>query len=190
MCWMISKRDTALAALLGLSLAGAATAQAPTTQTSPAAAAAAVAPKPSKQRVSGPITITAKNGEWQDGVMIYTGDVVMISRTLELRGARLELQQTGGKKNPYEISITGSPATLKHLGNTAEDAVVNGYANKMIYRSASQTIQLTGTAHLEREKDELNGEDIRYDVANRRVQASGGENGQVRIVIDVPEQAP
>lgn len=151
-------------------------------QKQPAAAAK------SPQRVSGPITITAKTGEWQDGNMIYTGDVVMISKTLELRGARLELQQTGGKKNPYVITITGSPATLKHLGQTEQDPVVNGRSKTMVYRSATQNIQLTGEAHLERAKDELNGDDIRYDVASRRVQASGGDKGQVRIVIDVPEQ--
>ena len=160
---------------LGLALSGAAFAQASSGKKSP-------------QRVSGPITITAKNGEWQDGNMIYTGDVVMISKTLELRGARLELQQSGGKKNPYVITVTGSPATLKHMGQTAQDPIVNGRSKTMIYRSATQNIQLTGDAHLEREKDELNGDDIRYDVATRRVQANGGDKGQVRIVIDVPEQ--
>ena len=151
---------------------------------------AQTASKGSKPRVSGPITITAKTGEWQDGVMIYTGDVVMSSKTLELRGARLELQQKGGKKSPFEITVTGSPATLKHQGDTPQDPIVNGRSAKMVYRSATQTIQLTGTAHLERAKDELNGEDIRYDVAARRVQATGGDKGQVRIVIDVPEQTP
>ncbi len=160
---------------LGLALANIAFAQAASSKKSP-------------QRVSGPITITAKNGEWQDGNMIYTGDVVMLSKTLELRGARLELQQTGGKRNPYVITVTGAPATLRHMGQTAKDPVVDGRSKTMVYRSATQTIQLTGEAHLERAKDELNGEDIKYDVANRRVQASGGNNGQVRIVIDVPEQ--
>ncbi|MES2684629.1 MAG: lipopolysaccharide transport periplasmic protein LptA [Pseudomonadota bacterium] len=144
--------------------------------------------KKTPQRVSGPITITAKTGEWQDGNMIYTGDVVMISKTLELRGARLELQQGGGKKSPYIITVTGAPATLKHMGQTAQDPVVNGRSKTMIYRSATQNIQLTGDAHLERAKDELNGDDIKYDVASRRVQATGGDKGQVRIVIDVPEQ--
>ncbi len=161
--------------LLGLVLGAGAHAQGETAKGSP-------------QRISGPITITAKNGEWQDGRMIYTGDVVMISKTLELRGAKLELEQSGGKKSPYVITVTGSPATLKHRGQKANDPVVDGRSTKMVYRSATQNIQLTGDAHLEREKDELNGEDIRYDVANRRVQASGGEKGQVRIVIDVPEQ--
>ena len=146
------------------------------------------AQKTSGGRISGPVTITAKTGEWQDGVMIYTGDVVMISKTLELRGARMELRQAGGKKAPFEITLTGSPATMKHLGATAQDPEVNGRGSKLVYRSATQTIDLSGQAHLERGKDELNGEQVRYDVAARRVQASGGDMGQVRIVIDVPEQ--
>lgn len=169
----LSNQSAALA--LGLALAGAAFAQTDSSKKAP-------------QRVSGPITITAKNGEWREGNMIYTGDVVMVSKTLELRGNRLELQQDGGKKSPYQITVTGTPATLKHAGQTEQDAVVNGRSKTMIYRSATQNIQLTGDAHLERNKDELNGDDIRYDVANRRVQASGGDKGQVRIVIDVPEQ--
>ena len=146
------------------------------------------AQKTSGGRISGPVTITAKTGEWLDGVMIYTGDVVMISKTLELRGARMELRQAGGKKAPFEITLTGSPATMKHLGATAQDPEVNGRGSKLVYRSATQTIDLSGQAHLERGKDELNGEQVRYDVAARRVQASGGDMGQVRIVIDVPEQ--
>lgn len=146
------------------------------------------AQNPATPRVSGPITITADNGEWLDGNMVYTGNVVMISRTLELRGARLEMQQSGGKKNPYTITMSGNPATLKHKSETPLEPVVDGRSKTMIYRSATQDVQLTGDAHLERNKDELNGEDIRYDIANRRVQASGGSKGQVRIVIDVPEE--
>lgn len=171
---MCLTNKTLLTVVLGLAVCGSAAAQ--------------TSSKVSPQRVSGPITITANSGEWLDGNMIYTGDVVMISKTLELRGARLQLQQTGGKKSPYVITVTGSPATLKHMGQTPQDAVVNGNSKTMIYRSATQNIQLTGNAHLERAKDELNGEDIKYDVASRRVQATGSSKGQVRIVIDVPEQ--
>lgn len=150
--------------------------------------AATPAKASSKSRVSGPVTITAKTGEWQDGMMIYTGDVVMLSRTLELRGARLELRQDAGKKSPYQIIITGSPATMKHMGDTPQAPVVNGRSSKMVYASGAQTVLMTGDAHLERNKDEINGEEVRYDVAARRVQANGGAKGQVRIVIDVPEQ--
>jgi lipopolysaccharide transport protein LptA len=138
-------------------------------------------------KVTGPITITAKSGEWQNDVMIYTGDVVMVSKTLEIHGDRMELHQTGGKKGPYEITVTGTPATMKHLGELPGDPVTNGRGSKLVYRSGKQEIELIGNAHLDRGKDELNGEVVNYLVPDRRVQASGGAKGQVRIVLDVEE---
>lgn len=138
-------------------------------------------------RPSGPITVTAKNAEWQEGTMIYTGDVLMVSSTMELRGARLEMRQLGGAKGPYEIIVTGSPASFKQDGETAADPAVNAHAQKIVYHSATQDADLTQAAQLTRGKDEINGDSIRYNVAQRRAQASGGEKGQVKIVIDVPD---
>lgn len=138
--------------------------------------------------VSGPINITAKNGEWHNDVMIYTGDVVMTSKTLELHGDRMELRQLGnGRKAPYEITLTGNPATMKHLGAQPGDPVTNGNGSKLVYRTAEQTVDITGNAHLDRGNDELNGEQISYDVPARHVQANGGSKGQVRIVLDVDD---
>lgn len=152
-------------------------------------AAAPKAPKPPKvSRPSGPITITAKSGEWQDGMMIYTGEVAMTSKTLELRGARLELRQPGGSRSPYEIVLTGEPATMKHLPETPRDQPVQAQAAKITYVSSSQDVELSGKAQLARGKDEINGENVRYNVPARRVQATGGDTGQVRIVLDVPEE--
>jgi len=143
---------------------------------------------PKFSRPSGPITITAKSGEWQDGVMIYTGDVAMLSNTLELRGARLELRQPGGSKSPYEIILTGEPATMKHAAETPKDQPVQAQAKKIVYQSSSQDVELSGSAQLARGKDEINGDNVRYNVPARRVQANGGDAGQVRIVLDVPEE--
>ena len=158
----------------------------------PLAGAWAATPEPPKApkvtRPSGPITITAKSGEWQDGMMIYTGDVAMNSKTLELRGARLELRQPGGSKAPYEIILTGEPATMKHLPETPRDQPVQAQAAKITYLSSSQDVELAGKAQLARGTDEINGEKVRYNVPERRVQATGGDAGQVRIVIDVPEE--
>lgn len=152
------------------------------------ALATGLAQAQSPSRPSGPITITAKSGEWQDGVMIYSGDVLMKSKTLELRGARLELRQPGGNRAPYEITLTGEPATLMHAGETPAELPVEARASRIVYRSASQDVELSGSARLLRGKDEINGEKVRYNVPSRRVQADGGDGGQVRIVIDVPEE--
>lgn len=152
-------------------------------------AATPQAPKaPKVTRPSGPITITAKSGEWQDGMMIYTGEVAMTSKTLELRGARLELRQPGGSKAPYEIILTGEPATMKHLPESPRDQPVQAQAAKITYLSSSQDVELAGKAQLARGKDEINGDKVRYNVPARRVQATGGDAGQVRIVLDVPEE--
>jgi lipopolysaccharide export system protein LptA len=138
--------------------------------------------------ISGPINITAKSGEWHNDVMIYTGDVVVTSKTLELHGDRMELRQLGtGRKAPYEITLTGNPATMKHLGEQPGDPVTNGNGSKLVYRTGEQTVDITGNAHLDRGNDELNGEQISYDVPARHVQANGGSKGQVRIVLDVDD---
>jgi lipopolysaccharide export system protein LptA len=50
-------------------------------------------------------------------------------------------------------------------------------------------IQLTTEARLLRGGDEVTGEQIDYVVAERRVRASGGSSGQVRIVIQPPASA-
>lgn len=148
------------------------------------------APKvPSVGRPSGPITITAKSGEWQDGVMIYLGDVAMTSNTLELKGARLELRQPGGSKSPYEIILTGEPAVMKHAPETPKDQPVMANAKKIVYQSATQDVDLSGGAHVEQGKNEINGESVRYNVTARRLAANGGDNGQVRFVLDVPEES-
>lgn len=152
------------------------------------ALAAGLAQAQSPARPSGPITITAKSGEWQDGVMIYSGDVLMKSKTLELRGARLELRQPGGNRAPYEITLTGEPATLMHASEIPTELPVEARASRIVYRSTNQDVELSGNARLLRGKDEINGEKVRYNVPSRRVQADGGDGGQVRIVIDVPEE--
>lgn len=148
------------------------------------------APKaPTLTRPSGPVTITAKSGDWQDGVMIYSGDVAMTSSSLELKGARLELRQPGGSKSPYEIILTGEPATMKHAPETPKDQPVVANARKIVYQSASQDVDLSGSAHVEQGKNEINGESVRYNVSARRLSANGGDGGQVRFVLDVPDDA-
>ncbi len=97
-------------------------------------------------RPSGPITITAKSGEWQDGVMIYSGDVLMQSKTLELRGARLELRQPGGNRAPYEITLTGEPATLMHASEVPAELPVEARASRIVYNVKTGEAKVTGAA--------------------------------------------
>lgn len=140
-------------------------------------------------RPSGPVTVTADRAEWeQDGAMVYTGTVALTSDTLQLSGERLELRQHDNGE--FEATITGSPARLSHPGmrnrRGEQGPPVSAQARTLHYDSRSSVVDIQGQARLTRGQDEVQGEQIRYDVAQRRIRAAGGEGGQVRIVIQPP----
>lgn len=140
-------------------------------------------------RPSGPVTITADRAEWeQDGAMVYSGNVLLTSDTLKLVGDRLELRQFAGGE--IEARIIGNPARMDHPGlvekNGEPGPPVSAQAKTLTYDSRSSMVDLIGNGRLTRGQDAIDGEDIRYDVAARRIRAIGGENGQVKIVIQPP----
>lgn len=137
--------------------------------------------------VEGPVTITASNAEWVNGVGVYTGNVLMQSKTLDLKGDRLEFAQPGGKSSAFVITLTGKPATLNHAGTGKQDPDVSAEASTVVYRSGTQDVQLSGNARLTRGTDVLTGETVTYNTAARSVKANGGSGKQVKIVIDVPQ---
>jgi len=145
-------------------------------------------------RPNGPVTVTADRGEWvQGGPMRYTGNVALRSESLSLDGDALELKQLADGR--FEARISGKPAHLRQAGAAATAtskavAAVNAEANELFYDSQAGIVQLKGNAQLLRGGDEISSDTIRYDVNARRVQAEGGGNGQVRIIIQPPKAKP
>lgn len=140
-------------------------------------------------RPTGPVTITADKAEWsKTGVMIYTGNVSLASDKLQMTGERLELTQLPSSQ--YTAKITGSLAHLEHAGEPNDKGeptpTVTADANTLIYDSRTSMVDVLGNAKMTRGKDEVTGSDIHYNVAERRIQATGGNGGQVRIVIQPP----
>lgn len=140
-------------------------------------------------RPTGPVTVTADRAEWvKGGAMLYSGNVAMASDTLTMKGDRLELRQK--QAGQFEAILSGAPARLDHAGGRAPDGEiappVSAQAKTLYYDSATAMVQLSGGSHLTRGSDEITGDSIHYDVNARRIRASGGEGGQVRIVIQPP----
>ena len=140
-------------------------------------------------RPTGPVTITADRAEWSKaGVMIYTGHVLLVSDKLKMNGDRLELTQFPDSQ--YTAKITGAPAHLDHAGEPNEKNEptpnITADANTLFYDSRSSIVDVIDNAHMTRGKDEVTGSNIRYNVAERRIQATGGDSGQVKIVIQPP----
>ena len=143
-------------------------------------------------RPTGPVTVTADRAEWeQNGAMVYTGNVLMSSDTLRLKGDRLELRQLEGGQ--FTANVTGKPARLDHPGlkekNGEAGPPVSAEARTLNYDSRTSMVDILGNAHLTRGKDQIDGDNIGYDAAARRIKAAGGQGGQVKIVIQPPPKA-
>ena len=82
------------------------------------------------------------------------------------------------------ITTLGSPARYKQEleDNQGE---VNAHADAIIYHTAAERIYLNGKAMLTQKGNELQGESIRYDIVQGKVDASAGDKpGRVRMQLD------
>lgn len=143
-------------------------------------------------RPKGPVTLSADRAEWvQGGTMEYQGHVSLQSDTLTLSGEAMTV--TPLSDSLFKARITGEPAELHHTGVTGSreltELPVTARALTIDYDPASGIVHLRGSAHMVRGSDEVSGDDIEYVVAQRRIRASGGSSGQVRIVIQPRESA-
>lgn len=165
------------------------------------ATGAASAQNVSPLRPQEPVTITSSSFEGaESGIQVLSGNVRLISGSLELTGDRAELRQAANGQ--FTITISGAPGRIDHAGDPSArnppQPPISAEARTLVYDSATRLIELTGAARLTRGGDEITSDTIRYDVAERRVRAQGGESGQVRVVIQpdsdlierAQEQAP
>jgi lipopolysaccharide export system protein LptA len=134
----------------------------------------------------GPVSISADRGELsRSGVMVYIGNVEFEADGTVVRGDRMTFQQRAD--GLYDAHITGSPASFSHPAQDGEPAV-NAQAQDVRYTAADRVVTLDGDVELDRGRDRLTGQNLRYEVDDRRILASGGEGGRVRITIQPPER--
>ena len=140
-------------------------------------------------RPTGPVTIEADHADWvKAGAMVYEGNVRLQSGDLQLSGTRMEFRQEAD--GHFTARLDGLPAKLDHAALPTESGrpglPVSARGELMTYDSRNATVEIDGEALLTRGTDEIRGGNVTYDVAHRRIQANGGEGGQVRIVIQPP----
>ncbi|MDP3293135.1 MAG: lipopolysaccharide transport periplasmic protein LptA [Nevskia sp.] len=146
-------------------------------------------PKGADLKPTGPVTLTSDKAELVQGnSAVYTGNVVLTSDTLKLEGDKVELKQYPGGQ--YEARITGGPARMNHAGSGTENPAVAARAKTLNYDSRSGVLDLLTDAYVMRGTDEITGDTIKYDVRERRIQASGGDGGQVKIIIQPASSDP
>lgn len=131
-----------------------------------------------------PLEISANEAEIaRSGDMRYSGNVVFTSATLEARGDELRLSRDD--QGNVRIRITGDPAELEHRPEGEDMQPVDASARRIDFDRATGVVELRESVEVQRAGDRISGEELRYEIAEQRITASGGNTGgRVRITID------
>jgi lipopolysaccharide export system protein LptA len=121
---------------------------------------------------------------------VYEGHVVLTQGTLMMTADRIEVQQDD--KGFSVGSASGRPVYFKQKMD-ARDELAEGWADRIVYDSRADKLELIGQARLKRGEDELRGNRILYDASTEFYQAQGSGNGvrgRVRAVIQPRNAEP
>ena len=130
-----------------------------------------------------PILVEADEGVYEPerGVSVLTGSVRVDQGTLRLQADTVTL--INADRQLARIVAEGAPeqpATLRQRVHPAEP-FVTARAARIDYAVAEQRIELSGSAFLRRGERELEGDVIRYDLNDGRVDARSEQPGGVRM---------
>jgi len=114
-----------------------------------------------------------------DSDSILTGNVRITQGTLDVGADKAVIHRKAGDID--QVTLTGSPATLKQLSDTGEP--MNARASQIVYTLSTDLVVLTGGVVVEQPRGTLRGETIKYDLKTGRLDGGGdGKRVQMRIM--------
>lgn len=136
-----------------------------------------------------PIEVTADRLVSQDkkGISVYTGNVVIIQGSSEIKGDKVTLHHPNRKMS--HAVIDGAPAKFKRF-IPDEQKWVNGHAKTITYDSANNKVILEGDAFVNQEgQNSISGPKIIYNTLDKTLQATGNKNKHQRVkMIFTPDE--
>ncbi len=151
-----------------------------------------------------PVVVEADQGgsiDLQRQVLVYTGNVVVVQGTMQLRADRIEMRQTpDGHRLALAIGHAGKPATWRQKRDGV-DETVEGTAERIEFDGKADTLRLLGTGVVRRLRgttvaDEISGSNILWDNAAELFRVEGGTStasnpsGRVRAVLSPRAETP
>ena len=129
-----------------------------------------------------PIYIDADRVEMDEakGLNTYTGAVVVVQGTMQINSDTLVIHTENRK--PIRYVATGKPARYKQQPKPNEGDVV-ATSREMEYVIGDKKLNLRGDAHITRQGDVFQGDQLVYDTVRDLVTGSGGEGGRIRMII-------
>lgn len=130
---------------------------------------------------SAPINIEADQADIQQDFSTYTGNVRISQGGVLLVGNKLTVRKLG--RNSFELTLTGTPATIDQSPRHNGDRPIHGRASSVVYLSSSGILNLRGNAMLNRGGDEITGDNIQYDWQARRTLVNNTPSSGKRVTI-------
>ncbi|WP_231759747.1 lipopolysaccharide transport periplasmic protein LptA [Microbulbifer elongatus] len=130
-----------------------------------------------------PVKVSADNLEANrsKNLSVYSGNVVISQGSLQIRADRVEVHgNTKGEIN--KVIATGKPA---HFQQQVEESTtpVKARAARIEFLVASDALQLTGEAFVDRDGNTLSAERIDYDLNSEQMKARGqSEKKRVEMI--------
>jgi len=130
-------------------------------------------------------------------IAVFEGNVVLTQGTLRIEGNRMEVRQDNAG---FKYGVTwGTPSSFRQKRD-GYDEYIEGWAERIEYDGRADTVQMFGSARLQRGQDEVRGSYISYDAKSEFFQVTGGDKaaaqpgrpaGRVRAVIQPkPKEKP
>jgi lipopolysaccharide export system protein LptA len=147
---------------------------------------------------SAPIEIAADQLEIDDrqGTAVYTGGVDMQQGSMHLKAARVDIQRAdNGQVGQVTAKGGGSERAYLEQKPGADQELVKGWGDTVVYHAAERRVELIGNAELHQGGDTFDGAYVEYYLDSRRVQArasqdgEGNSDGRVRMTLTPRESS-
>lgn len=119
-----------------------------------------------------------------DGIYRASGNVRISQGSLLITAHTLEISGTDPNSNEAEIFILeggdGEPATYEQ--EIEDGFIVNAHAQRIEYNATERVLRLFGAAELFQDGNLVRAESIVYNVEQKQVSATRGEEGQVETI--------
>jgi len=132
------------------------------------------------------IEITADRAERNErsGFTLYSGTVVLVQGSLRIEADRLTIYHD--RKSADRIVAMGEPARLQQRP-ARDKEIVTASARRIVYQKSREMVVLREAASIEQEGAIVNGESIRYFMAEQRVQADAkADDDDARVQVFIP----
>ena len=136
-----------------------------------------------------PLVIHSQLAEFNErlGYALYSGKVLIEHGPLSIQAHQVKvLTDTAGTK---KVVANGIPAQVEQQ-NEDPSSVMTAKAKTITYLFQKKLLILDRSAYLVQQGKTFTGDEIRYDLKNQKVIATGSQQEQVKLVIPVEQLTP